>query len=541
MAWAGAGRRRRYGWLGALLALACGGGVAFAQPPEGQGERPPARLLHYKSRAFRIPVTIPEEVRGLVREVRLWHSEDFGARWEEFGRTTPDRPEFPFRAGRDGEYWFALQTVDVQGNVYPSGERPVEPHLRVIVDTAPPSLLLESNGRRGSRAAVRWEVQDENLVLRTLTLEYQAEGAGPLEWRSVPLDDADLKLSGAKAWDAGTAEPLRVRASVSDRAKNARQVEIVLGDGRAAPPGAALGDRPDWEEPPPRVAPIASRSRGGDATYDDDPFASVKGRDRRVSARDSYPGGADESGGGEVSGFVPVPEDDPPASRRGGGSGDQTLLVGSPRFPLQYEVADAGPSGVSKVQLWVTHDGGRTWYPQAEDPDRETPYQVDLGGEGTFGLWLAVQGLSGLGDPPPAPGDRPQIWVEVDSTPPVVQVDPPRIGTGRSAGKVLVTWRASDPHLGSRPVHLSYRADGGDGPWTRIVGPIENTGQYIWVVPPGVPPRFRVRVEVDDTLGHRGAAETGPIVVDRARPKARIIGLDPSVRTGGVVGGNPVR
>ena len=159
-----------------------------------------------------------------------------------------------------------------------------------------------------------------------------------------------------------------------------------------------------------------------------------------------------------------------------------------------------------------------------------------MGGEGTFGLWLAVQGLSGLGDPPPAPGDRPQIWVEVDSTPPIVQVDPPRVGTGRSAGKVLITWRASDPHLAARPVHLAYRADGGDGPWTRVAGPLDNTGQYIWTVPPGAPPRFRIRLEVDDSLGHRGVAETGAIIVDQARPKARIIGLDPSVRTGQVDG-----
>lgn len=534
---AGAGGRR--GWmLGAALALAFGGGVAPAQIDDEPSERPQAKVIYYKSRAFRIPVTIPEEVRGLVREVRLWVSDDYGARWKEFGQAPPDRPEFPFRAPRDGEYWFAIQTVDVQGKVYPSDERPVEPSLRVVVDTAPPTLAVESNGRRGSQVSVRWEVQDENLVLRSLTLEYQAEGAGPLDWRTVPLRDSDLKLSGAKAWDAGTSEPIRVRAQVSDRAKNARQVEIVVSDGRAAPPGAVAASRGGWEEPPPRVAPIASRSRS-EESFEDDPFASVKGRDRRVSARESFRSVDDEDIGGG-SGFVPAGEDEPRPRERGAAA-DQTLLVGSPRFPLQYEVADAGPAGVAKVQLWVTHDGGRTWYPQPEDPDKTTPYPVDLGGEGTFGLWLAVQGLSGLGDPPPAPGDRPQIWVEVDSTPPVVQVDPPRVGTGRSAGKVLITWRASDPHLGARPIYLSYRADGGDGPWTRIVGPMPNDGQYIWVVPPGVPPKFRVRVEVDDTLGHRGAAETSPIVVDRARPKAKIIGLDPSVRTGSVERGEPVR
>jgi hypothetical protein len=525
--------------LGALLALACGGGVSLAQLEPRDAEGAQAKVIYYNSRAFRIPVTIPEEVRGLVREVRLWVSDDYGMRWKEFGQASPERPEFPFRAPRDAEYWFAIQTVDVQGKVYPSDDRPVAPNLRVVVDTAPPTLVLESNGRRGSQVSVRWDVQDENLVLRSLILEYQAEGAGPLEWRSVPLQDSDLKLTGAKTWDAGTSEAIRVRAQVSDRAKNTRQVEVVVDDGLAAAPGAVSGVRGGWEEPPPRVAPLGSRSGGADRTWEEDPFGSVRGRDRRVSARESFRA-VEEGDGGTGGGFVPVGEDDLLGRGRGSAS-DQTLLVGSPRFPLQYEVADAGPAGVAKVQLWVTHDGGRTWYPQPEDPDKVTPYPVDLGGEGTFGLWLAVQGLSGLGDPPPAPGDRPQIWVEVDSTPPVVQVDPPRVGTGRSAGKVLITWRASDPHLGARPVSLLYRADGSDGPWTRIVGPIPNDGQYIWVVPPGVPPKFRVRVEVDDTLGHRGVAETSPIVVDRARPRARIIGLDPSVRTGSVDAPSSVR
>ena len=53
--------------------------------------------------------------------------------------------------------------------------------------------------------------------------------------------------------------------------------------------------------------------------------------------------------------------------------------------------------------------------------------------------------------------------------------------------------------------------------------------------PANVPPRFHVKVEVADTAGNRGAAETSdgtPVVVDRTRPRSRIIGLDPSARNG---------
>ena len=95
----------------------------------------------------------------------------------------------------------------------------------------------------------------------------------------------------------------------------------------------------------------------------------------------------------------------------------------------------------------MTQDGGRNWIRRAEDTDRVSPFEVDLGGEGTSGLSLVARSASGLGDQPPAPGDPPQTWIEVDTTPPSVQLYPPQIGTGPHAGKVAITWRASDLHL----------------------------------------------------------------------------------------------
>ena len=186
------------------------------------------------------------------------------------------------------------------------------------------------------------------------------------------------------------------------------------------------------------------------------------------------------------------------------------------------------------MELWTTRDGGRTWSRQAEDGDRTSPYNVDLGGEGTYGLWLVVQSAAGLGDPPPAPGDRPQSWVEVDSTPPTVAIDRPRVGKGQSAGKVLVTWCAGDAHLADRPISIFYREDRADAPWVLIADRIDNSGRYTWVAPASVPPKFHVKVEAIDTLGNRGASDTqdlGAIVLDRARPRGRIIGLDPGAGT----------
>ena len=90
-----------------------------------------------------------------------------------------------------------------------------------------------------------------------------------------------------------------------------------------------------------------------------------------------------------------------PAARRDAGGG--TLLVASPKFKLQYAVEDAGPNGPATVELWITQDGGRTWIRRGDDPDRVSPIEVDLGGEGTYGLCLVARSASGLGDQPPAP------------------------------------------------------------------------------------------------------------------------------------------
>jgi len=211
-----------------------------------------------------------------------------------------------------------------------------------------------------------------------------------------------------------------------------------------------------------------------------------------------------------------------------------TLLVSSPKFKLQYAVDDAGPGGPASVELWITQDGGRTWIRRGDDPDRVSPIDVDLGGEGTFGICLVARSASGLGDQPPAPGDPPQSWVEVDATPPQVQLYPPQVGTGVNAGKVAIAWRASDLHLPPKSVSLWWRPDQAGSSWQVISEGLDNTGQFVWSVPATVLQKFHLKVEATDTVGHKGTGETtesGAIMVDRSRPRSRIIGLDSSSRS----------
>ena len=246
--------------------------------------------------------------------------------------------------------------------------------------------------------------------------------------------------------------------------------------------------------------------------------------------RDGTPFGQDAAAGAAASSSSARN----PAQAGAPGPGE-TLLVASPKFKLQYAIDDAGPSGPATVELWITQDGGRTWIRRGDDPDRVSPIEVDLGGEGTFGLCLVARSASGLGDQPPAPGDPPQSWVEVDSTAPVVQLKPAQVGTGANSGKVAIAWRASDLHLPPRSVSLSWRPDQPGAEWQTIADGLENAGQFVWTVPATVPSgsTSRSRPSTPSATAARPKRPTsGPIIVDRSRPRSRIIGLDPNARPG---------
>ncbi len=567
----------RFSVLGAAVAALEPAGVQAAQAPAPTAEAP---LIYQKRRNFRIPFNLSAAEQTRIKEVLLLVSEDSGYSWRPVSKTYPDHPFFSFRSPHDGEYWFAVQTRTVDGRVSPRLEAIVEPKMKVVVDTMAPSLVLEPDGRRGSTAAVRWDVKDENLDLKSLVLEYQVEGVGV--WRRVPIRRP--RLVGAQSWDAGTAEALKVRMSIADRAGNVTDAVLDLPEGMASPP-ETIAEAPESPGAP-VVEPIANAQPpritagpnftpvGEDLAPARPPASGRPARPRAATAKSTarrpMAADADEAAIPDRSAVATAPTGPvdlfaagnagrpegafgmPPApgevaanpglattaagpSPRNGGAPPSTLLVDNPKFKLQYAVEDAGPNGPASVELWITQDGGRTWIRRGDDSDRLSPIEVDLGGEGTYGICLVARSAAGLGDQPPAPGDPPQTWVEVDASPPVVQLDPVQVGTGLNSGKVAISWRATDLHLAARPVALFWRPDQPGAGWQPLADGQESTGRFIWTVPPNVPPRFHIRVEAVDTVGHRGGAETtdtGAITVDRSRPRSRIIGLDPNARAG---------
>lgn len=177
------------------------------------------------------------------------------------------------------------------------------------------------------------------------------------------------------------------------------------------------------------------------------------------------------------------------------------------RFGLEYDVNTVGSSGVSEVELWATRDGGQSWSRWGSDPDRRSPFDVEVDGEGAFGFRIVVLSRGGLASRPPQPGDDADQWVVVDTTVPKVALRGAGYGSDERVGQLEISWDAQDANMTEKSVSLFY-SDREEGPWTRIVSDLANQGEYFWRVDSRVPPKIFIKVEVRDGAGNLAADQT---------------------------------
>jgi hypothetical protein len=204
-------------------------------------------------------------------------------------------------------------------------------------------------------------------------------------------------------------------------------------------------------------------------------------------------------------------------------------MVNSKRVSLNYEIKDVGPSGVSLVELWYTQDG-KKWDKYDTTSQPRPPFVVELKDEGLYGFTLVARNGVGLGKRPPRSGDPPQVWVEIDTTKPIVKLLDTQVGVSGEGQHLNIHWRATDNNLGQRPITLSY-AEQPTGPWTLIAANVENTGSYLWQLPSTIPPRFVLRVEAADLVGNVGMAQMPePILLDLSQPSISIVAVEPATK-----------
>jgi hypothetical protein len=578
--------------------------------------------VYWKQTLFLIPYQFSSAAEpGAAQAVWLFVSQDRGASWQKISEARPHVKSFNYRAAGDGEYWFAIRTLDHQGRSWPTG--PYQPELRVIVDTTMPRIeALHARVRTDGAVDVQWHGSDINLDVATWRIEVQADADSV--WQPVTIEKAGREgygegsstsqsapsasnFGGLVRYSSGqaTCQPLpgqrliAIRASVSDRAGNTatycapietappnqlafeRLPEVgaptsafaapaitsqsaPAGEGSFNVPGvpnvpsasstatgwvsssntplpAAPVSTPPAEQvwPPTLIAHAPFRlSTSGQSPADDSVTAygnpagmeapwtlptepRLENSETSVPAR--YATTAESSAGlnGDLSAqnrdgahfrplqpyreasTTPLPENSsaaaPPPDVR-------PKFVGSRSFALEYDVEQVGRSGISKVELWATRDGGRTWLRFAQDDDNRSPLPVTVDEEGVYGFRLVVQSAD-VPTPPPSSGDVPELWVAVDLQRPIAELTAIEPGAGNMNDHLLLRWRADDNNLEPRPISLFYSSRPA-GPWSAVATSLENTGEYAWRVERHVPGRFYLRLEARDTAGNIAAFQT---------------------------------
>ncbi|MEX2113912.1 MAG: hypothetical protein WD845_12050 [Pirellulales bacterium] len=495
---------------------------AFRDAPLAVAQQAEPAVTATRQHAFIIPFRI-EPARSPQEqpvEVQLHVSSDQGVTWSIAETVKPDKGQFVFRAAHDGEYWYAIRTVDGQGLARPQGQ--LQAQLKVVVDTVAPRLELTALRGAAGEIMVHWQAVDPHLKPDTLKLEYQNGPADP--WESVAVNAPPSAMrhtsSGDATWWPKSANgTINIRAAITDTAGNPALSQAVVATGAtetAGGSGASPGNVPDASNP---LGPGASaQRRPPNATADG--ASAWSGASRGPSPAEAARPTPTQPRVRPASQVTRDPSKPSPLDFNILPVGERPRMVASRMFELEYEIDQIGPSGVAKVELWGTLDGGRTWTLYGRDVDNLSPLEVRVEKEGIYGFRIVVQSGSGMGGQPPTAGDVADVWIGVDLANPQGRITAAEVNDDGS--ELVTTWEISDDALDVRPVTLEF-APSAEGPWTPIASGLENSGSYTWQVESRVPPVIQLRMAVRDEAGNTGVFDwSKPVVLDRSKPAGRI-------------------
>jgi hypothetical protein len=203
------------------------------------------------------------------------------------------------------------------------------------------------------------------------------------------------------------------------------------------------------------------------------------------------------------------------------------LYSSSKMFSLDYNIENDMDNAVAAVELWGTTDECQTWEMWGQDPDRTTPFDIQVETEGLFGFRMIIVGANGLASNRPRNGDNADAWILVDTEVPRVRLISALYGKGSEAGAMVIEYKAMDDYFADRPIGLAY-SESPDGPWTNIATGVRNNGRYVWPADPTLPPTIYLRIEAHDAAGNVATHRLEfPIDVQGLAPRGRIQGFRP--------------
>ena len=555
--------------------------VSSTSPSVAQSERAVGTnddaVVHWPRLDFVIPFNV--DVTGQApSEIQLEFSENGGKSWSLYSSGDVRTKQFHFQAKVDGEYQFRLKTFDSQGRRF---DNPGEP-LRVVVDTTKPEAkLMVDIDQRGVMQA-EFEIADAALDPLSIQLAYQTETMS--QWREIPVESSPGRSPsgwmGSGSWSipSGTRQ-LVVRLTARDKAGNPIEItrlpqlprsasangSLQMASGKTqdarnasrsaatAPIGSGLSELPldsfskvevlggmRLENTDRAAAPenqLATRSDPRTnklpvRTLSDEEYEQLKSKnpisltakrtERSLLVQEDIIPSATPRASLEI---------EPKATRIPGQStfhrDIQRLYSNSKAFSLDYNIDNDSDAPISIVELWGTSDEGQTWQMWGQDPDRASPFDIEVETEGLFGFRMVIVGTNGLASNRPRNGDNADAWIHVDIKPPQAKIVSALYGKGKESGSMIIEYSANDEFFPDRPITLSY-SQTPTGPWSTIASGVRNNGRYVWPADPSLPTSIYLRIEAYDAAGNVCVNQLDlPIDVEGIAPRGRIQGFRP--------------
>lgn len=536
-----------------------------------------AEPIYSKTNKFKIPFQYDQfELKKLgATEIQLYVSDNQGASWKLHETVKPDGGKFSYQSPQDGEFWFSVRTLAAGGLTYPAG--PHDPGLKVVVDTMPPELSLDLTEIRPGEVELEWISADSHLNLDSFKLEFLESQKS--EWEAVNVRPA---MRGKTSWSVAEAGLVEVRGTILDTAGNSVQAATqTIVAGKSTPPSQrGESARPIASESSSKSQMLANQPINVEVNIQPNSFNSLltstpteelvlpKLSDLVQKNPESsagfttnstgIPGVANPTNKALIVEFPPsksttteasaevvlstkplteipkeiLPEKVPadsvpvqkPALERIAPSVSKRVghLVNSRTFRIAYQLEDVGPSGISRIELYITENGGEAWFHYGSDNDHISPMIVTVPKDGEYGFSFRIRNGAGFVATPPQPGDKPEIQVTVDETAPEVTLAPGKPRVDLKPNQVLIEWTAQDRELDLNPIAIYY-ATNSTGPWELIEGWRPNSSQLVWTIPTNVVGNFYTRLDVRDAAGNvTRTHQENEFTLDDSRPKARI-------------------
>lgn len=523
------------------LAAAAAGFTAGAAAQDVDSRASNFKKTFTKTTTFKLPIQMDERIRANLKEVQLYVKSGNGD-WVRQEAVPPTTPHFDYRVPGDGEYWFSLVTVDKFGKMSPSDVANEPPALRVIVDTRPPAVEVQPGMGPDGSFLIRCNAVDANMEGSTLkAIVKSIEGDRPLTMvepgiYKINRTDLDAPIHVTAVDMAGNVGMKEVTGRELFAAVAPPPAPPQIPTAPPALPGGITAAKNPLAIPPAggvQPPPVAQVS-GGPAIVPPSippvlpPSATGNGLPAVVPPAVATPGVNPLPGPGldpatTVTGYTPQPNTPPVTSKSPAKTSGNRQLISTTQAQIEYRLDSVGQSGISKVEVYMTSDGGQRWTRLAEDADRRSPVDVELPGDGTFGIRFVVTNGNGFSSKAPQSGDQPLTTIEVDTTPPFLQLRPVELNP--ASGTIDIRWTATDKNLGEEPIAIFCKTTP-DGAWQPVVRNLRNEGAYRWTFPRDLGQQFFIKVEATDLAGNISRQETpNPIVLDTMVPTVDVVGV----------------